>query len=40
MPDPIQDTPEDVAKAILNTSPTKRSDWKFVQEHKAAKRKE
>ena len=34
MPEPIPDTPENVAKAILSTPPKKRDEWKFVQEHK------
>lgn len=27
MPEPIPDTPENVAKAILNSPPKKREDW-------------
>ena len=33
MPEPIPDTPENIAKAVLNTPPKKRHEWKFVQEH-------
>ena len=38
MPEPISDTPENVAKAILSTPSKKRGDWKFMREHKAGKR--
>ena len=31
MPEPIQDTPENIMKALLDTPPRKREDWKFVQ---------
>ena len=31
MPEPIPDTPENVAKAILSTPPKKRDEWKFMQ---------
>ena len=31
MPEPIPDTPEKVANAILSTPPKKRDEWKFVQ---------
>jgi hypothetical protein len=31
MPEPINDTPENVAKAILSTPPKKRGEWKFMQ---------
>ena len=31
MPEPIDDTPENVAKTILSTPPKKRSEWKFMQ---------
>ena len=31
MPEPINDTPENVAKAILSSPPKKRSEWKFMQ---------
>lgn len=33
MPEPIPDTLENVAKAVLNTKPKKRGEWKFIQEH-------
>jgi hypothetical protein len=32
MPEPIPDTPENVAKAILTTKPKKRHEWPFMQE--------
>lgn len=35
MPEPIDDTPENVARAILNTPPKRREDWRFIQEHEA-----
>lgn len=35
MPEPIPDTPENIAKAILTTPPKKRSEWKFIQEQEA-----
>ena len=31
MPEPINDTPENVAKAILSTPPKKRNEWRFMQ---------
>ena len=31
MPEPIRDTPETVAKAILFTAHKKRDEWKFMQ---------
>ena len=36
MPEPIDDTPENVAEAMMRTPPRKRSEWKFVQEHNAS----
>ncbi len=30
-PDPIPDTPENIAKAILATPPKKPKEWRFVQ---------
>ena len=35
LPDPIPDTPENIARAILSTPPKKREDWKHVQEREA-----
>ena len=32
MPDPIPDTPENVARAILTTLPKKRADWRYETE--------
>ena len=34
MPDRIPDTPENVAKAVLNTPPKKREDWDFIKRSK------
>lgn len=31
MPEPINDTPENVAKATLSTLHRKRGEWKFMQ---------
>ena len=31
MPEPINDTPENVAQAILSTPPKKRNEWRFMQ---------
>lgn len=31
MPEPIPDTPENVAKAMMRTPPRKRGEWKFMQ---------
>ena len=31
LPDPIPDTPENVAKAILSTPPKSPTDWKFLK---------
>ena len=31
MPEPIPDTPENVAKAVLSTPPKKRGEWRFMQ---------
>ena len=35
MPEPIDDTPENVARIILNTPPKKRGDWEFIKRAKA-----
>ena len=32
MPDPIPDTPENVAKALVRAKPKKRSGWKYLKE--------
>lgn len=31
MPPPIPDTPEAVAKAVLNTPPKKNRDWRYLK---------
>lgn len=36
MPEPIPDTPENVARALLNTPPKKRDDWDFIKRLNAA----
>lgn len=37
MPEPIPDTLENVAWAVLNTPPKKKWEWKFMQEKKSKK---
>ena len=32
MPEPIPDTPENVAKALLTTPPKKEEDWEYMKE--------
>ena len=32
MPEPIPDTPENIARAILNTPPKRRENWRFIRE--------
>ncbi len=36
IPEPIDDTPENIACALVNTPPKRESEWKYL---KAAKRK-
>ena len=36
MPEPINGTPENAAKAILSTPPKKRNEWKFMQRTNSA----
>lgn len=36
LPDPIPDTPENIARALLTTPPRKRKDWKHIREREAA----
>ena len=31
LPEPIADAPENVAKAILETPPKRKKDWKYLQ---------
>ena len=35
MPEPIPDTPENVAKALVRAKPKKRSDWKYLKDRRA-----
>ena len=35
MPEPIDDTPENVARALLTTPPKQREDWRFIREDEA-----
>ena len=35
LPDPIPDTPENIAKAILATPPKKRQEWQHDQKREA-----
>ena len=37
MPDPIPDTPKNVARAILNTPPKKDGEWDFLKPGSGAK---
>ena len=30
-PDPIPDTPENIARVVLNTEPKRRGEWRFEQ---------
>ena len=32
MPEPIPDTPENVARALLNTPPKRREEWDYLRE--------
>ena len=34
MPEPIPDTPENVADAMMRTPPRKPNEWKFMQQKK------
>ena len=34
MPDPIPDTPENIAAAIFATPPKKKSEWKYLRDRK------
>ena len=31
MPDPIPDTPENIARAVLNTPPKKKGGWRYLK---------
>lgn len=37
MPEPIPDTPENVARAVLNTRPKKMDEWQYIKDYKAGK---
>ena len=37
MQDPSPDTPENVARAIFNTPPKKKSEWEFMKRYKEGK---
>ena len=39
MPDPIPDTPENVARALFKTPPNPPGGWNYLKEHKAKKRR-
>ena len=34
LPDPIPDTPENIARVVLNTKPKKRGEWRFEKQRK------
>ena len=38
MPDPIPDTPENIAKAVLTTPPKKPHEWKYMQRREGESR--
>ncbi len=38
MPEPIDDTPENVARAILNVPPKKPGEWRYLKEWTQRKR--
>ena len=40
MPDPIPDTPENVARALFNTPPTPEGGWDYLKEYKARQRQQ
>ena len=33
MPDPIPDTPQNVAKILLTSPPKRRDQWRYIQQH-------
>ena len=37
MSEPIPDTPENIARAILGTPPKKRDEWDYLEEEQATK---
>ena len=34
LPDPIPDTPENIARVVLNTKPKRRGEWRFEKQRK------
>ena len=34
MPESIPDTPENVARAVLNTRPKKADEWRYIKDYK------
>ncbi len=34
LPEPIPDTPDNIAAAVLNSSPKRRKDWNYLKETK------
>ena len=40
IPEPIPDTPENIAQAIFATPPKKRDEWKFIQKLKKIDRED
>ena len=34
LPDPIPDTPENIARVVLNTKPKKRGEWRFEKKRR------
>ena len=39
MPDPIQDTPDNIAQSVLNSPTTPPGGWQFLKDHKAAQKR-
>ena len=39
IPEPIPNTPENVAKSVLNTPPKKADEWQYLKDDKAGKLK-
>ena len=39
MPERIPDTPENVAKAVLNTPPKREDEWQYLKDYKAGRLK-
>ena len=40
MPEPIPDTPENIARILMTTPPKKEDEWEYLREHRDSSRKE